>query len=202
MVLDSSVLGSRIFYRREPHGALGTELGASGEAAFDSLAIFYAWDLFVFALPDARTGNHAIVAVDQAGLVTIAERGCLCRPGDDHFCVGVLLVLRETVYDEAPACSRSCVTHVGLSTDYTERIGVICFLLYGGVSRFASLTTHRTCLHSHFCTSSSTTTRTKRTAVSFAYANTDTFAATDRQDRQLSRRGSSAGIDGPNVRSR
>ena len=64
LVLDSSLLGPRVFYCREPDGSFGAELVASGETTFASFALFYARDLFVFNLPESRIDDYAIVAMD------------------------------------------------------------------------------------------------------------------------------------------
>lgn len=91
---------------------------AAGEAAVNDFILLNARYLLVLDLPDARTRDHAIVALDQSYVVTTLERCCGDNSGDDNFYVAILLVLREALHARK--------TSTADYTNYADPPGRIC----------------------------------------------------------------------------
>ncbi len=58
------------------------------------------WGFFLFAIPHARAGDHAIVVVHHPSVTTHAEHAVYCDTRNSNLCLAVLPVLREALYEK------------------------------------------------------------------------------------------------------
>ncbi len=94
LVFHSSAVGPRLLYPHQPARARRAKLDSPHDCSGRRSRIFATLGIFSYSIYlTHELVDHAVVALDQSGVVAVGECVVSDVAGDDRVCVGVLLVL-------------------------------------------------------------------------------------------------------------